>query len=76
MYLIEFFDKIPDGYHSDKDDNTAKKMTDVRSTRLTIARIRQLRKMNDVKKFEKQQKMQKISTQYKPPAAAAEATGL
>lgn len=77
MYLTEFFnEKMPDGHYTDKEDNSAKKMTDLRSTRLTLSRIRQLRKMNDLKKFEKQQNIEKLQKQYKAAGQPAETAAI
>lgn len=74
MYLTEIYDKIPELYHSEKDDNTPLKLKDLRKTRLTLAHINKLRMANDIRKFEKEEEVKQISDQYKP--AAAEAGGV
>jgi hypothetical protein len=72
MIISEIFKPIPDGYSTEKEDNSALKLSDVRKTRLSLAQINRLRIMNDVRKFEHEQKLTSISKQYKPaeePAA-------
>jgi hypothetical protein len=71
MYLTEIYDKIPELYHSEKDDNTPLKLKDLRKTRLTLAHINKLRMANDIRKFEKEEEVKQISDQYKPAAADA-----
>jgi len=74
MFIAELFDNLPDAYHTEKDDNTALKLSDLRKTKLTLGQINRLRAMNDVRKFEHEQKLETISKQYKPaeePAAPA-----
>ena len=61
----------PSGYSTEKDDNSVMKLSDLRTTRLDLAQLNKLRKMNDVRNLEQKEKMKTISTQYKPPAAAA-----
>ncbi len=75
MNLTELYSPTPAGYYSDKDDNTAIKAKDTRKTRLTLDKINRLRAMNDTRKLEHEQKLNKVSTQYSPPAVAAD-TGL
>jgi hypothetical protein len=72
MFIGELFenDKIPNAYYDEREDNTSRKLTDLRTTRLTLAQIKRLRMMNDVKKFEKTNKIEKLQTQYKAPAQA------
>lgn len=65
MNLFEFFSDLP-GYHSEKDDNTPPKLSDLRKTKLTLRQINRLRIMNDVRKLEHEQKLEKVRTQYKP----------
>jgi len=71
MLLLEIFETIPDGYSTDKEDNTVLKLSDLRTTRLDLTQLNKLRKMNDVRNIEQQEKIKTISKQYKPPAAAA-----
>lgn len=72
MNLLELYEKIPDGYYSEKDDNTAIRATDTRKTRLTLDRLNKLRAMNDTRKLEHEQMLDKVSKQYQPPQQAAE----
>ena len=67
MNLLELYEKIPDGYYSEKDDNTAIRATDTRKTRLTLDRLNKLRAMNDTRKLEHEQMLDKVSKQYQPP---------
>jgi hypothetical protein len=71
MIISEIFKPMPDGYSTEKDDNSAIKLSDVRKTRLSLAQINRLRVMNDVRKFEHEQKLTTISKQYKPPEEPA-----
>ena len=71
MNLLELYEKIPDGYYSEKDDNTAIRATDTRKTRLTLDRLNKLRAMNDTRKLEHEQMLDKMSKQYQPPQQAA-----
>ena len=66
MIISEIFKPMPDGYSTEKEDNSALKLSDVRKTRLSLAQINRLRIMNDVRKFEHEQKLTSISKQYKP----------
>lgn len=68
MQLNELYNSIPDGYRSEKDDNSVIKLSDTRKTRLTLDRIHKLRIMNDTRKLEHEKKLETISSQYKPPA--------
>jgi len=71
MLLLELFEPTPNGYSTDKEDNSVLKISDLRTTRLDLAQLNKLRKMNDVRNIEQQEKIKTISKQYKPPAAAA-----
>jgi hypothetical protein len=71
MFISELFEPTPDGYSTEKEDNTAVKLSDLRKTRLTLAQINRLRVMNDVRKFEHEKKLSSISNQYKPAEEAA-----
>jgi len=66
MFICELFEPTPDGYSTEKDDNSVQKLSDVRKTRLSLAQINRLRMMNDVRKFEHEKKLTTISKQYKP----------
>ena len=74
MQLLELYNEIPDGYRSEKDDNSVIKIDDTRKTRLTLDRLNKLRIMNDTRKLEHEKKLEKVSTQYKSAAEAS--TGL
>lgn len=74
MNIMELFDPAPEGYHSEKEDNSTLKMSDSRRTRLTLAHLNQLRKGHDVRKLEHEKKLQSVSQQY-TPAPEAGATG-
>lgn len=71
MNLLEIFKPTPDGYHTEKDDNTAVKLSDLRKTKLTIKQLNRLRIMNDVRKLEHENKIKSVQQQYKAPAAEA-----
>ena len=71
MIISEIFKPMPDGYNTEKEDNSAVKLSDVRKTRLSLAQINRLRVMNDVRKFEHEKKLSSISKQYKPAEEAA-----
>lgn len=70
MHIIEMFDPAPEGYHSEKEDNSVLKMNDSRKTRLTLAHLNQLRQTHDVRKLEHEKKLKAVSKQYSPPAEA------
>lgn len=70
MQVLELFNPTPDGYRTEKEDNSVLKLDDTRKTRLTLDRLNRLRIMNDTRKLEHEKKLEKVSTQYKPPAAA------
>jgi len=69
MQLLELYNQVPDGYRTEKDDNSVIKISDTRKTRLTLNRLNKLRMMNDTRKLEHEKKLEKVSVQYKPPAA-------
>ena len=71
MQVLEMFNPTPDGYRTEKDDNSVMKLDDTRKTRLTLDRLNRLRIMNDTRKLEHEKKLDKVSVQYKPPAPAA-----
>jgi hypothetical protein len=68
MQILEIFEEIAPGYRDEKQDNSVKKMGDLRKTRLTLAQIKRLRMMNDMRKFEEQKKVEMLRKQYKPAA--------
>jgi len=76
MFIIDIFEDIPAPYRTEKDDNSVKKMGELRKSRLTLAQIKRLRMMNDLRKFEEQKKVEALSKQYKPAAEAGAAPGL
>ena len=71
MNLFEVFEEAPNGYRTEKDDNTALKLSDLRKTKLTLKQLNRLRVMNDVRKLEHEQKLETVQDQYKAPPAAA-----
>ena len=71
MNLFEVFNKVPAGHDTEKDDNTALKLSDLRKTKLTLKQLNRLRIMNDVRKLEYEQKLELVRTQYSPPAEPA-----
>lgn len=71
MFISEIFEKTPDGYSSEKDDNSVLSLSDLRKTRLTLHQINKLRVINDVQKLEHEKKISTVSRQYKAPAADA-----
>jgi hypothetical protein len=70
MFITDIFEDIPEGYHDEKQDQSVKKMGELRKTRLTLAQIKRLRLMNDLKKYEEQKKIESLSKQYKPAGEA------
>lgn len=69
MFITELFDPKNDpGYRTEKSDNSVRKMSDARKSRLTLAQIKRLRIMNDLRKFEHQKKVEGLSKQYQPAA--------
>jgi hypothetical protein len=66
MNLLEIFDKTTEpGYRTEKDDNTALKLSDLRKTKLTLTQINRLRIMNDIRQLEHEQDLQAVKAQYK-----------
>ena len=76
MFITDIFEDIPTPYRTEKDDNSVKKMGELRKSRLTLAQIKRLRMMNDLRKFEEQKKVEILSKQYKLAAEAGAAPGL
>jgi hypothetical protein len=68
MNIFELFDPAPKGYHDEKDDQSVAKMSNSRSTRLTLAHLNQLRQSHDVRKLEHEKKLEAVAKQYTPPA--------
>ena len=66
MLILELFEPTAPGYRDENDDNTVKKLHDLRKTKLTLAHINKLRMANDVRKFEHEEKLEQVSKQYKP----------
>jgi hypothetical protein len=75
MFITDIFENIPAPYRTEKNDNSVKKMGELRKSRLTLAKIKRFRMVNDLKKFEEQKKVEVLSKQYKPAASVA-ASGL
>jgi hypothetical protein len=76
MFIADIFEDIPEPYRDEKQDNSAKKMGELRKSRLTLAQIKRLRMMNDLKKYEEQKKVESLSKQYKPAVEAGAAPTL
>lgn len=70
MNLLEMFEDLP-GYRTEKEDNTAVKLSDVRKTQLTLKQLNRLRVMSDVRKLEHEQDLERIKAQYKAPVEPA-----
>jgi hypothetical protein len=70
MNLLEIFNPDPQGYKSEKEDQSALKLSDLRKTKLTLKQLNRLRVMNDVRRLEHEQKLETVRNQYKAPAAA------
>jgi hypothetical protein len=70
MNILEIFEPTPAGYATEKDDNSAVKLSDLRKTKLTLKQLNRLRIMNDVRKLEHEKKIDSVQQQYKAPAAA------
>ena len=69
MNLLEVFEDLPQGYGSEREDNTPLKLSDLRKTKLTLKQLNRLRIMNDVRKLEHEQKIEQVQQQYKAPPA-------
>lgn len=67
MNIFEIFEPTPAGYDTEKDDNSALKLSDLRKTKLTLKQLNRLRIMNDVRKLEHEQKIDAVQQQYKAP---------
>jgi uncharacterized protein YkwD len=77
MYLTELYDKEPQGYHDEKNDNSTLKLDNSRQTRITLAHLNQLRISHDVRKLEHEKKLKTVAKQYQPaPEAGAGALGV
>lgn len=76
MFVFEMFDETPNGYRSEKDDNTVMKLGDMRKSKLTLAHLNKLRMANDLRKFEHEDKLKKVAKQYKAPAEAGGMGGM
>ena len=69
MNILEIHELTPQGYNTEKEDNTVSKLSDLRKTKLTLKQLNRLRIMNDVRKLEHEQKLETVRTQYKAPVA-------
>ena len=72
MNILDLFeDELSDqGRRTEKDDNTAVKLSDLRKTKLTLAQLNRLRIMNDIRKLEHEQDLELVQKQYKTAPAA------
>lgn len=71
MLLTEFFQDNTENYRTEKDDNSVAKLSDLRTTRLSLEQLNRLRLMNDVRKLEQEKRIDTVSKQYKPPSEPA-----
>lgn len=71
MNILEIFKPTPAGYATEKEDNSAVKLSDLRKTKLTLKQLNRLRIMNDVRKLEYEQKLETVRAQYKLPTEPA-----
>jgi hypothetical protein len=76
MYITEMFDQTPDGYRSEKDDNSVLRLKDMRKTRLSLAHLNKMRQAHDVRTFEMQKKATDVKKQYAAPAEEQAGGGL
>jgi hypothetical protein len=76
MNLTEIYQPIPDGYRTEKDDNSVYRKDEPRKrrTKLTLEKLNRLRNMNDVRRLEHEKKLDSISDQYKSNTASGDAT--
>lgn len=70
MNLLEIFEPMPLGYQTEKEDNSAVKLRDLRKTKLTLKQLNRLRIMNDIRKLEHEKKIEAVQLQYKAAPAA------
>ena len=78
MYINELFltenngtdviQQLPDGYATEKDDQSTLLLSSLRKSRLTLGQLNQLRMMNDIRKLEHETKIKSVASMYKPPA--------
>jgi hypothetical protein len=68
MIILELFEPLPNGHHTEKEDNTTLRLRDLRKTRLSLEQINRMRVMNDVRKLEHERKLEKVHKQYKAPS--------
>jgi hypothetical protein len=80
MHIFDLFESAPEdapGRHTEKDDNTALTLSDLRKTRLSLEQLNRLRIMNDVRSLEHEKKLEKIHKQYgAADAGGADAGGM
>lgn len=70
MNILDIFenDQAQAGYQTEKDDNSAVKMSDLRKTQLTLKQLNRLRIMNDIRKLEHEKDINQVQDQYKTPS--------
>jgi len=77
MNLFELFNPATSGYTDLEDDNDSnRKLTDLRKTKLTLRQINKIRRMNDVRTYEQRTKLAKVKKQYSSPVEGGEMPGL
>lgn len=67
--VSDVIEPIAPGYATEKDDNSAMKLSDVRKTKLTLGQINKLRQINDVRRVEHAQKLETLGIQYAAPSS-------
>ena len=68
MNILDIFENEQtdkSGYQTEKDDNSALKLSDIRKTQLTLKQLNRLRIMNDIKKLEHEKDINQVQDQYK-----------
>lgn len=70
MNILDIFENesAKPGYQTEKDDNSALRISDIRKTQLTLKQINRLRIMNDIRKLEHETNISQVQNQYKTPS--------
>ena len=67
MNILDIFENEQakdNGYHTEKDDNSTLKLSDMRKTQLTLKQLNRLRIMNDIRALEHEQDIKQVQSQY------------
>lgn len=75
MNLFEFFSTAPEGYQTEKDDQSVLHQKNTRKTRLTLGHINRLRIMNDIRRIEYEKDVENVTKQYGAAPAEGGAPG-